>query len=260
MLSTTNQAVKLSILAGEILLASGAETNRVEDTVLRILTKCGFQGAESFATSTGVFASAEGADGNVVTMVRRVKSRANNFVKIASVNEVSRGFVEGDITVEAALTRLEEIKTSGSYPKWVKIAGASLAAFCLAAMLGGGWDDAVSALVAAFLMHIPIMFLEERNVASVLRNICGGAFAALFSMVLLNIGLGSSINAIIIGTIMPLVPGLSLTNAIRDVLEGDFISGSARILDAFLIAIAIATGVGTAMSLWYSLFGGVLIW
>jgi len=77
---------------------------------------------------------------------------------------------------------------------------------------------------------------------------------------LLNLGLGNNINSIIIGTIMPLVPGISLTNAIRDILEGDFLSGSARILDAILIAVAIATGVGTVMNLWYGAFGGVIIW
>jgi len=255
-----SEAVKLSILAGEIMLSSGAETYRVEDTMLRILKKCNFEDAESFATSTGIFASASATGGNVVTMVRRVKSRSNNFHKIACVNEVSRNFVDGKLDIVEAVQKLEETRTMNAYSPLIRIFGAALAALCFAAMLGGGIDDGLNAFVAASLMQIPILFLENRNVAAVLRNICGGALAAMFSLILLNLGLGSSINFIIIGTIMPLVPGLSLTNAIRDILEGDFLSGSARILDAILVAVAIAVGVGTVMNLWHGAFGGVLIW
>ena len=254
------EAVKLSILAGEIMLSSGAETYRVEDTMLRILRKCDFEDVESFATSTGIFASAAGVDGSVITMVRRVKTRSNNFHKIACVNEVSRKFVDGKLDIVEAAQNIEAIKNMRPNPAWLRVVGAAVAAFCFAAMLGGSWEDALNAFAAAFLMQIPYSFLESKNIAAVLRNICGGAFAALFAMILLNIGLGGNINSIIIGAIMPLVPGLSLTNAIRDILEGDFISGSARILDAILIAIAIATGVGTIMNLWYNVFGGVMIW
>ena len=49
---------------------------------------------------------------------------------------------------------------------------------------------------------------------------------------------------VIISSIMPLVPGVAITNAVRDSLQGDYISGCARILEAFLIAGAIAIGVG----------------
>ena len=234
------------------MLSSGAETYRVEDTMLRILQKCKFDDVETFATSTGIFATASAKDGNIVTMVKRVKSRSNNFHKIAIANKVSRDFVNEEINIIEAVDKLIETKNMKAYPPWIRIFGAALAALCFAAMLGGGFDDGINAFVAASLMQIPVLFLEYKNIAAVLRNICGGALAALFSLILLNIGLGTSINAIIIGTIMPLVPGLSLTNAIRDILEGDFLSGSARILDAILIAISIATGVGVVMNLWYS--------
>ena len=59
---------------------------------------------------------------------------------------------------------------------------------------------------------------------------------------------------------MPLVPGVAITNAVRDTLLGDYISGAARILEAFLIAAAVALGVGTGMALMGAFFpGGGLI-
>lgn len=48
---------------------------------------------------------------------------------------------------------------------------------------------------------------------------------------------------------MPLLPGLSMTNAIRDTINGDLVSGSARALEALLACVAIAAGVGVVLSL-----------
>lgn len=57
------------------------------------------------------------------------------------------------------------------------------------------------------------------------------------------------LNVIIIASIMPLVPGVAITNAVYDTLHGDYISGAARMLEAFVTAAAIAIGVGLGMLL-----------
>ena len=61
--------------------------------------------------------------------------------------------------------------------------------------------------------------------------------------------LNFDLHSIIIGSIMPLVPGVAITNAIYDTLHGDYISGSARMLEAFVTAAAIGIGVGISMAL-----------
>lgn len=255
----TNNAIKLSIMAGEALLASGAETFRVEDTMLRILQRCGFEDAQSLSSTTGLYVAVVDGKGNPVAMIKRVKNRGNNFERVAFVNELSRNFVEGKIDITEAIAALETVKTTPPYPAIVRLAGSAVASMCFAAMFGGSILDALNAFISAFLMQIPVMFFERRNVASVLRNIIGGGCAALFALILMSLGLGSNVDFVIIGSIMPLVPGVSLTNAIRDILEGDLLSGSARILDAFLVAIGIAAGVGTILTLWISIFGGVAL-
>jgi len=253
----TNNSIKLAILAGEIMLASGAETYRVEDTMQRILKHCGMHNAESMCTTTSIFASATDADGNPATMLKRVKNRGNNFQKVTYVNDLSRSFAEGKLCVDEAIAALEEINTTPPYSNIVRLTGSAVASFCFASMFGGSILDSANAFIAAFLMQIPVLFLEKHNISGVLRNITGGACAAFIALTLMNLGLGENIDFVIIGAIMPLVPGVSLTNAIRDILEGDLISGSARILDAFLVAIGIAAGVGTILTLWLSVVGGV---
>ena len=54
------------------------------------------------------------------------------------------------------------------------------------------------------------------------------------------------IDSIIIGGIMPLVHGVIFTTAIRDTLNGDYHSGMSRILEAIVVALAIAVGVAMA--------------
>ena len=63
----------------------------------------------------------------------------------------------------------------------------------------------------------------------------------------------------IIGSIMPLIPGVSFTNAIRDIADGDYISGSVRMLDALLVFFSIAIGVGMAFSFISRVTGGALL-
>ena len=255
----TGAAIKLAMLAGEIMLSSGAETYRVEDTMVRILRHCGMLEAESLCTSTGIFASAVDAEGRPATMLKRVKNRAGNFARVAQVNELSRRFVEGKIGIKEAITALENINTTPPYSKIVRLIGSAVASMCFAAMFGGSMPDAATAFISAFLMQIPVIVLEKHNIAAVLRNITGGGCAALVALMLMHFGMGDNVNIVIIGSIMPLVPGVSLTNAIRDILEGDLLSGSARILDAFLVAIGIAAGVGTVLTLWIFTLGGVML-
>lgn len=253
----TGAAIRFAILAGEIMLSSGAETYRVEDTMQRILQRCDVRDAESLCTSTSIFASATDDSGTPTTMLKRVKKRGVNFARVAQVNQLSRSFVGGEIGIDEAINALEDITTTPPYPNIVRLTGSAVASLCFAAMFGGSAMDALTAFISAFMMQIPVIFLEKRNVAGVLRNIAGGGFGALFAILLMTAGMGNNLDFVIIGSIMPLVPGVSLTNAIRDILDGDLLSGSARILDAFLVAIGIAAGVGTVLTLWISLFGPV---
>ena len=62
-----------------------------------------------------------------------------------------------------------------------------------------------------------------------------------------------------IGSIMPLIPGVPFTNAIRDIANGDYISGSVRMLDALLVFFCIAIGVGVGFTVIGWLKGGTLL-
>ena len=57
------------------------------------------------------------------------------------------------------------------------------------------------------------------------------------------------IDKMVIGAIMNLVPGVAITNSMRDIIAGDLLAGQAKLVEALFIATAIALGAGMVLSL-----------
>lgn len=91
-----------------------------------------------------------------------------------------------------------------------------------------------------------------------ITNIFGSALVTLVSLITFSIGLPVLYDKIIIGAIMPLVPGIALTTSIRDFFNGDYLSGAIHMIDAVLTAFCIAAGVGTVMTIYNLVVGGIL--
>lgn len=82
---------------------------------------------------------------------------------------------------------------------------------------------------------------------------------SFFAVLFYRLGLGKTPGSILVGSVMPLVPGVSLVNAIRDFADGDYIGGGVRFLDALMVALGISLGVGLMYLLYYHLTGGVIL-
>ena len=95
------------------------------------------------------------------------------------------------------------------------------------------------------------------GINSFLNTSISAGILALLAIIFIKINLSNDMDKVIIGSLMLLVPGLSITNAIRDTLAGDLVSGLARGAEAFLTAIAVAIGTGIVLSFWISVFGGI---
>lgn len=53
-----------------------------------------------------------------------------------------------------------------------------------------------------------------------------------------------SVDKILVGALVALVPGLALTNALRDLFAGDLMSGIGRFVETVMTALALGGGVG----------------
>lgn len=252
---TFKEAIIVALYAGEIMLRNGAETYRVEDTMRYILKSLDFSYSESFVTPTGIFLSSDSPEGeNPYSVVKRVRTRCIDLNKVSQVNKFSRSMVAGEIPFEKAMDTLREIDKLSSYNRIVRALSASLLAASFSMLLGGTWLDFLPAFITSLAVQGTVLSLEKSSFSYFLNNIAGGFVAAVMAILFFTLGFGNSIDKTIIGAIMTLVPGVAITNAIRDSISGDLMSGTARAAEAFLVAVAIASGVGIALKFWIDLF------
>ena len=63
------------------------------------------------------------------------------------------------------------------------------------------------------------------------------------------LGFGTSINIVVMGSIMPFLPGVSFTNSVRDFLSGEVQSGLMALVQSLIIASGMALGVSSSFLL-----------
>ncbi|PKM50374.1 MAG: threonine/serine exporter [Firmicutes bacterium HGW-Firmicutes-7] len=249
-----------AILTGEIMLRSGAETSRVEDTINRILATTKFTTVESFVTPTGIFATLDDDTIDMISFVKRVHRREIHLNRVAMANDLSRRFCAGVIELEDAYNQLEAIKDVPSYPNWIMVLAKGIGAGSFAVVFGGDVIDMCVTMIIGFALAMIQVFLRKLDTLKFFEDIIGGSLIATIAIVsFYYLKIGSNFDLIVIGSIMPLVPGVAITNAIRDIIQGDFISGMSRAADAFIIAASVAVGVGSILKLFYLYLGGAPI-
>ncbi len=228
------------------MIKNGGETYRAEECARNILAAGGAQEIEVLALPTGITITA-GYNGKNITRVRSLKMRINNLGNIDSINTISREVSAGKMQPAEAISALQKIEGS-QRSIFRRIIFASLTSGMFTLMFGGSYTEFALALVIAFFAQLFIAQLKRIGTVAFLSNMGGSILTALTARLFLLIFPEISISVIIIGGIMPMLPGLATINAIRDTLYGDLVSGAARGIEALLSAIAIAAGVGIVLA------------
>lgn len=99
--------------------------------------------------------------------------------------------------------------------------------------------------------------MERNNINAFFQNAVSAGVGAFITLLCVLLSLCDSMDTVMISSIMLLVPGLAITNAIRDTVAGDYVSGLSRGAEAFLTAVAIAVGIGTVLAVWLKTVGGI---
>ena len=246
--------LNMASLAGVLMISSGAETHRVEDTMQRILSTTNFEHAEAMVFPTGFVVTLSDPSSVNLSITERVPGVSNNLGRVADVNQVSREFCSGKITLDEAIAKLNEIKNKRRYTNLMILLGYILASCGFCVMFGGNFGDAICTLFCGLAVGFVNIYLGPKIGKGFVTCIVASAvvtvtavIVAFLSRQLFDISLQAQ--CMIIGGIMPLVPGLAMTNAARDILHGDHLSGGARAIEAFCVAAMVAVGVGAGMAI-----------
>ena len=245
-------------LAGRLIMENGGETYRVEETITRMGRAFGLDHVESFAVPSGLFVSYRRADGDTETAVMRVHKGSTNLSRVDAVNAVSRQVEHGDLTCEEALQRLQAIeRRPPALTKPMLVLGAAVSAAGFTLMFGGGAEHAALAAAVAALVQWISWLLERFRIHALVSTLLGSLLSTLLPMAFQRMtGLGM-VDAIVAGALMPLLPGLAMTNAVQDAMRGDMISGLSHGLSAILTATLVAGGALMA-SAGMNLTGGAM--
>lgn len=238
-----------AVYAGEILMKSGAETYRVEDTIYRILQKSNLKTIHVLVMMTGFVVTLDDPAMDSLTVVRRINSRGMNLRKIDRVNDISRDFCADIITLEEAF---HEIKTLWREKSKVnKNLGAMMALTSgFAIMFGATIPETILAGVVGGISSFAVYACRKFHLHMFLENcICCIILALTIGISIRALPGAYDQNVLIISSIMPFVPGAAITNAVFDTVHGDYLSGLARAAEAFVIAAAVAVGIGIGMTI-----------
>ena len=233
-ISTTLDAV---CLAARIILESGGETYRAEETVERMCAGLGIEHVDALALPTGIMLTLSADGGTSLTRIVRVRSRNINLKRLDDCNQVSRQVAHGEMSAAEALNRLRAIHAS------------SLTRLPLIT-LGGGWIDFGIAFICGALVQLVLPPLSRHRVPPLVSGLVLGFLTTLITLLGTLCFPSVTIDPIIGGAIMPMLPGLATTNAIRDTIRGDLVSGGARFTEAILTAVMIAAGICIMLSMW----------
>ena len=246
-----SEVLEVASIAGHILLENGAEISRVEDIMARISTYFGVDKGNFFVLSNGIFTTGmrggkmEKAGGQASTYanVEFIPIRPIQLQKVVEVNQLSYDISAGKCTLQEARARLEKIRNTPAKPVWEQVLGSAFGAAGFCAVFGGGWLDCGAAFLVGCLLYPFILLVSGRYMSRIVGGISNALVATLLCVACYHLGFGNSLSNIIIGAIMPLIPGVPFVNGVRDLANADYLAGLTRLTDALLGFFCIAIGV-----------------
>ena len=250
--------MRTAVLAGEILLKSGAEVGRVEDTMMRILQLSSCKHINAVCILTGIVATIDDEEQDIITYARSVRRIKMNISHIVEVNRISRSLCDAQMTFQEAFNQLQGIGGNLYRSKTYAVA-LMLVVFGFSLFLGGSFlDSIITASIGAVLSFVTIGAKKWKvhDFFFYIFNGCIIAFAALVAKYFIP---QVQSDIVIIGGIMSIVPGVAITNGVRDILAGNLISGNARMLNALLTATGISIGIAVGMWI-FGYIGELLVW
>lgn len=239
---TNEQVLTSAINLGEQLLVNGAESSRVEDAIGRICAAYKMPQTHTFCIASCIIVSMETATGEWLTQTRRILNYGTNMHKLDRLNDLSRTICHTPLSFEEIQEKYNAIVNEKVYSFSVQLLIAAMIAASFTIFFGGNLQDAFAALFIGAFLKLTLYGLQTLKMKPIFYNIICSIASGLACIFSVSAGLGYNLDAIMIGNIMLLIPGVLLTNSFRDFISGDMITGILHFSEAIITAICVAGG------------------
>lgn len=232
---------------GELMLIAGAEVNRVEDTISRMAYAYGYIRVDAYSIIYSIVVTVHQSDGGIETQTRRISESVTNMRRVEQCNALSRRVCRQPMSLEELTEEIESIRREKHYPEWALLLFSGICSASFSGFFGGSMRDMIVAFFGGLAVRLVLLAGRRLKVQNLILTMLCSAVAGLLTVLFTRLGLGDSVDKIMIGNIMLLIPGLAFTTSLRDMIRGDLISGLLVLISALIQAIAIAVGVVVVM-------------
>ena len=253
----TEKLLNFTCEIGRSLLQNGAEIYRVEESIHLILKAYGYQQTEIFAIPSCIIINIQGGARNHNKAIR-IKTAANNLHRLNNLNALCREICAETPSMEVANRRLRQVMEEPTYPWQVSYLAHAMVAFFFTLFFGGTLLDALVAIPCGMAVKFTVFRMKRLRANAFFTNLLAAALLTCSPLLAIAAGGNVNLDAVIIGGIMLLVPGVAITNVMRDVLSGDFLTAVTRLAEVLIVAMAIAVGVAIPITA-VRIFTGILV-
>lgn len=244
-----HRLLNLVISLGSVLLENGAETYRVEESILRIFQGHNMAQVEVFVIPSMLIVTIrpEGSE-KIYTQQKRIKARGTDLTKIKDANDLCRYYCAHDMTLEELEERIQRIRHGPVYNQLTQYMGNVLAGSAFSLFFGGTIVDAFCTIFSCILVKFIFDQMGKLGTNTFFTNILASAALTAIAGIASVSPLRANIDTTIIGPMMLLVPGMALTTCMRDIIAGDYISSLVKLMEVLMIGLGVALGAFISMT------------
>lgn len=241
--------VHVCVEIGRLMLSNGAETYRVEDTIYRVGRSFNVSSINVFVVPTAIIVTAEDEDEEEITHLARVTDRNTNLEMIALINQLSRDLTIEPKTPNEVRVLLYRIQMDvNEYKPFTTVLFSAFATGAFTMLFNGTWADVLPAFILGGIATFIYDYISQITNISFFAELVSSFFVGLLAIIFVYYGIGIDPDVIIISSVMSLVPGIAITNGLRDLMAGHLLAGVAVLSKAVMTAAAIGIGIALVLS------------
>ena len=247
---TCEEIIQIASQIGRGLLESGAEAYRVENSIHYVIEAYDLGTCQVFSIPN--YLHIDLTDKNGVThskMCRANSMKGVDLEKLNAFNDLCRYIAAEKPTVEEIRAKLKGLEHTREYSLPAQMMAYAVGSAGFALFWGGIWLDAIAAAIIGAIVAVAMYYMGKLDTNLFFKSILASALSALLTCTFIQFGLGVNRDEIIIGIFMMLLPGLMITNFMREIIVGDWLTGVTKLVEALLIAGSIALGTGIVLSI-----------
>ncbi len=233
---------------GRALHGAGEPSNRLEELLEQVAARVGLQ-AQFFITPTSLFA-AFGPEDRQRTHLIRTEPSAPDLGRLARLDTIVHQVLRGELTADqGSLAVLDADQRARARPPGLRVLGYALASAGAARVLGGGWREAGAAGTIGLVIGLVGLVAARREGLRRLFEPIAAFLAALLVAAWAHLLGGLALAITTLASVIVLVPGMTLTNAMAELTTRHLASGTARLMSAVMTFVAMGFGVALAAQL-----------